>query len=514
MSVVETPLERLRRNIKHRDGDTWGIANAFMEVWDKDSSGELTKTEFLLGLKQYGVLIGDMTEAEKKALWAEFDRSGDGTIDLHEFMMVLGEVYAKRQQLINEAFDRLDKLHMGEISVQDLRRTEDFHRFFRGVASKTNGMMSRLEFATYCSALSSTCNSDEEFQQRLERLTESEDQALAGWQYFTSGNGIRVAEWVSRQHANPHHVMGGFRPSPEGDGRGQFHVWCRPSKRSFIKGSWTYEFAREDRFDATNIFTREDKRAAPALVLGASPPPQAHPLDPTTTAFLGTDGTFGENVAAFVLKSRTRPKRTARFWPGRLRYCAAGSLQQAQDFLNSLQPNPANVITLVQWPIIHIYVNDVGKYGQTYQLGLLPEPPVDLIKSDAALVLGFTNTGQCLAAVVPPVQKLLRSKPKTALASPLKNMIRNPECHTLEIEGIYDSEDKLRELFERIDIDNSGFITASEFGLLFQVLEKFGVQREVQSSFVDNIMTRHSLLDKDKLSFQEFCLMMLKVAQW
>eukprot|EP01003_Olkasia_polycarbonata_P006759 NODE_737_length_717_cov_137.275449_g670_i0.p3 GENE.NODE_737_length_717_cov_137.275449_g670_i0~~NODE_737_length_717_cov_137.275449_g670_i0.p3 ORF type:complete len:92 (-),score=27.92 NODE_737_length_717_cov_137.275449_g670_i0:441-689(-) len=80
-------------------------------------------------------------------------------------------------------------------------------------------------------------------------------------------------------------------------------------------------------------------------------------------------------------------------------------------------------------------------------------------------------------------------------------------------EGIYDDADKLRELFDRIDIDNSGYITQAEFSLLYGALEKFGVDGG-NRSFVKSIMERNNMMDDDMLSFEEFSLLMLKIAQW
>jgi hypothetical protein len=66
--------------------DEDGARNAFAN-FDEDGSGTLDKTEFLVGLRSLG--INDISTDEFDVVWPLFDVSGDGEVDLDEFIAFL-----------------------------------------------------------------------------------------------------------------------------------------------------------------------------------------------------------------------------------------------------------------------------------------------------------------------------------------------------------------------------------------------------------------------------------------
>eukprot|EP01006_Ploeotia_vitrea_P011555 TRINITY_DN30755_c0_g1_i1.p1 TRINITY_DN30755_c0_g1~~TRINITY_DN30755_c0_g1_i1.p1 ORF type:complete len:501 (-),score=56.13 TRINITY_DN30755_c0_g1_i1:920-2368(-) len=479
----ETPLQRLRRQVKHKDGDTRGIARAFMEVWDKDGSGELSRSEFLHGLKQYGVLVGDMTEADKKALWAEFDASGNGSVDLHEFLLVLGEVYQYRIKLINEAFNKLDQDGSGEISVFEMKGRQDILKYFDN-PSNPDGFISRLEFVSYCSALSSACDNDEDFKKKLEELTDVPSFKLPAWKYFHTDDPSQLEEWINKQFVNPFHVMGGFQ-------QGTMHVWTRPGKRSYIKGCFSYEFVKDD--GMAHIANKKMMQEQGTGIL----------LDVDSAG------------AGYFLRMKTKPKRGTRLWYGKQRYLFTNNLEEAEAFINELEPMPHNINAAIQWPDLHIFVNDMGQAGYKYHFHKEPEIPYDLVEADKCLILGFNDDGDCFFLEIPQVETnlcTLREPPPPTEKEKMRTVVRNPELGNIHVEGIYDSEDKLRGLFDMVDVDNSGYITNAELAVLYDLLPKFGV--ESGKDFAKATMEQHNMMDDDILTFEEFSLLMLKIAQW
>eukprot|EP00992_Anisonema_acinus_P010568 TRINITY_DN6690_c0_g1_i1.p1 TRINITY_DN6690_c0_g1~~TRINITY_DN6690_c0_g1_i1.p1 ORF type:complete len:118 (+),score=36.89 TRINITY_DN6690_c0_g1_i1:76-429(+) len=74
------------------------------------------------------------------------------------------------------------------------------------------------------------------------------------------------------------------------------------------------------------------------------------------------------------------------------------------------------------------------------------------------------------------------------------------------------SEDNIASLFRKIDVDNNGYITKDEFKFLYENLDNMGVV-DINSK-LEKLMANHNMLADDKLSYEEFSLLVLKVAQW
>ncbi|KAK9532099.1 hypothetical protein VZT92_009502 [Zoarces viviparus] len=113
------PLERLRLQCLSRGSSgIKGLGRTF-KIMDDNESRSLDLKEFLKGLSDYGVL---MEKQEATALFQHFDRDRNGTIDFDEFLITLRPQMSKaRQEVVTEAFRKLDKTGDGVITVEDLR---------------------------------------------------------------------------------------------------------------------------------------------------------------------------------------------------------------------------------------------------------------------------------------------------------------------------------------------------------------------------------------------------------
>eukprot|EP01006_Ploeotia_vitrea_P047640 TRINITY_DN67145_c5_g4_i2.p1 TRINITY_DN67145_c5_g4~~TRINITY_DN67145_c5_g4_i2.p1 ORF type:complete len:1077 (+),score=78.67 TRINITY_DN67145_c5_g4_i2:54-3284(+) len=80
-----------------------------------------------------------------------------------------------------------------------------------------------------------------------------------------------------------------------------------------------------------------------------------------------------------------------------------------------------------------------------------------------------------------------------------------------DLTGSYLNERQIAELFADIDTDGNGWITKGEFRRLYDQLEKFGV--EENEDIVDRVLKGYNMMGDDKLSFDEFAILMLKLAQ-
>jgi Ran GTPase-activating protein (RanGAP) involved in mRNA processing and transport len=80
----------------------------------------------------------------------------------------------------------------------------------------------------------------------------------------------------------------------------------------------------------------------------------------------------------------------------------------------------------------------------------------------------------------------------------------------VNVGGLLVTERQLRDAFNELDVDGNGWLDRGEFEQLFQTFENFGVQAiEKMRSNAE----RYKVMDDHKLTFDEFCMMMLSVAQ-
>eukprot|EP00759_Apiculatamorpha_spiralis_P035131 PhF_6_TR36075/c0_g1_i1/m.52407 len=72
-------------------------------------------------------------------------------------------------------------------------------------------------------------------------------------------------------------------------------------------------------------------------------------------------------------------------------------------------------------------------------------------------------------------------------------------------------DDELREEFRKYDVDGNGFITKDEFRNLYKGMDTLGVPESPKE--IEKLLKRYNLLGDDKLSYEEFAILMLKIAK-
>ena len=95
------------------------LSRIFTQMDNKNSNRKLDGDELLSGLKSNGGI--KLSKAEADALVKNFDRDGDGEIDLQEFLIgVRGKMNGKRQAMAEKVFNSVDKNGSGNIDADDL----------------------------------------------------------------------------------------------------------------------------------------------------------------------------------------------------------------------------------------------------------------------------------------------------------------------------------------------------------------------------------------------------------
>jgi len=119
-SNAKNIVDRVKARILERGGVSGihGCARVLRRM-DTDGSNNLTLSELLRGLEDYG--IRDISPEEQKILFSYFDRDGSGTISIEEFLRGLktGMSY-ERKLLVRQAFNLLDKDGSNVITVQEI----------------------------------------------------------------------------------------------------------------------------------------------------------------------------------------------------------------------------------------------------------------------------------------------------------------------------------------------------------------------------------------------------------
>jgi Ca2+-binding EF-hand superfamily protein len=117
----EQIFDRVKSRILQRSGNQGfrGLIRA-LRVMDADGSSSLTRLEFKEGMKNYGI---EMATSELDQVFSVFDRNGDGTISVEEFLRTLrGPISTRRLKLVKDAFACVDHDGSGIVTFDELKR--------------------------------------------------------------------------------------------------------------------------------------------------------------------------------------------------------------------------------------------------------------------------------------------------------------------------------------------------------------------------------------------------------
>eukprot|EP00754_Rhynchopus_humris_P043118 Rhum_TRINITY_DN2998_c0_g1::Rhum_TRINITY_DN2998_c0_g1_i2::g.8809::m.8809/K02183/CALM; calmodulin len=87
----------------------------------------------------------------------------------------------------------------------------------------------------------------------------------------------------------------------------------------------------------------------------------------------------------------------------------------------------------------------------------------------------------------------------------------SPEELENNIGGLPITESRLRELFNTFDQDGSGYLDKEEVRKLYKQFDNFGVMFTDRE--IDQQIRKYAIKDDGKVDFQEFCCIILSIAQ-
>lgn len=179
-SKEENTVEQLRLKILSRGCQGFlGFGRVF-KIMDDDGNRKLDFNEFKKGLRDYGLIL---EPKEVKEIFEAFDKDHNGALDFDEFLISLRPPMSKsRKNIINLAFNKLDKTGDGFITVDDLKGvydvtkhpkykngewTEDqcFRKFLDAfdTPDDKDGTITLEEFLNYYSGVSASIDNDAYF---------------------------------------------------------------------------------------------------------------------------------------------------------------------------------------------------------------------------------------------------------------------------------------------------------------------------------------------------------------
>jgi Ca2+-binding EF-hand superfamily protein len=173
-------LNKVREDLNKRGVTTIrGLGRAFKIMDSVDGNRKVTKEEFYIGLKDFGVTI---SKKEAEALLEYLDTDDDGCINYDEFLKgIRGKPNQRRQTFIDKAFYKFDKDGSGVITSADLRgvyncsshpkvisgqKTEDeiFTEYLSHFGDKNrDGKITKSEWNDYYAAISANIDNDDHF---------------------------------------------------------------------------------------------------------------------------------------------------------------------------------------------------------------------------------------------------------------------------------------------------------------------------------------------------------------
>lgn len=171
------PVERLRLLCLQRGaGGIVGFGKVFRRM-DDDNSGNLSRNEFIKGLRETGL---DLTDLDVGQLFERFDKDNSGSISYQEMIeSIRPPLNANRLRLIEMAFSKLDKNGDGKVTVENLKSgfnvgshpdyqngdmskeelVKVFLDRFEQIAS-VEGILTKEEFLDYYSSVSASIDED------------------------------------------------------------------------------------------------------------------------------------------------------------------------------------------------------------------------------------------------------------------------------------------------------------------------------------------------------------------
>jgi len=118
-STFASIREKVLNLCRKRSADSFAELRSLLKSHDKNRNESLPPFVFKQAMKDFGI---DFNESDISAVVKCFDRNNDGTINLNEFVSAIrGEdIEPNRRELIFQAFNKIDKDQVGQVTAEDL----------------------------------------------------------------------------------------------------------------------------------------------------------------------------------------------------------------------------------------------------------------------------------------------------------------------------------------------------------------------------------------------------------
>lgn len=180
LKTSEDPIEILRAKCLARGANGIRGLSRLFKIMDDNKNRKLELEEFSKGVREYGF---NYSKEEMKELFYAFDKDHSGTLDFDEFLEKLRPPMPKcRLDLINQAFNKLDKTKDGTITIADLKGVYDVRKhpkYLNGewtedqilkkfldtfdTKGSEDGVITRDEFVHYYASVSASIDNDAYF---------------------------------------------------------------------------------------------------------------------------------------------------------------------------------------------------------------------------------------------------------------------------------------------------------------------------------------------------------------
>jgi len=140
-------LERVAKTAEGRkQGGFRSLAQMFRQM-DASGDNRLDPAELKAALEERGIGLSDQ---ELNTVVIVFDLNKDGSISLDEFLQfVRGTMGARRRELLNLAYDTLDRNRTGRVTLENLQTTFDAHKHpdvMKGRISEEQALQSFMDY--------------------------------------------------------------------------------------------------------------------------------------------------------------------------------------------------------------------------------------------------------------------------------------------------------------------------------------------------------------------------------
>uniref|UniRef100_A0A1I7YGF1 Calcyphosin-like protein n=2 Tax=Steinernema glaseri TaxID=37863 RepID=A0A1I7YGF1_9BILA len=177
LQTVTDPLEKLRYTCLRRGAAGIKELGRSFRIMDDNENRSLDLAEFTKGVHDFGVKIKD---SDIKSLFESLDKDKSGSISFDEFLIALRPPMSQaRLNLIDKAFQKLDKTGDGVVTVDDMEgvyehrrhpqfisgeksKEEIFQQFLRNfeIGGHVDGRVTKEEFVNYYAGISAAIDTD------------------------------------------------------------------------------------------------------------------------------------------------------------------------------------------------------------------------------------------------------------------------------------------------------------------------------------------------------------------